>query len=123
MSEPPRAILAIANFVVVVSILAACAGDDANTLRIDGIDVSYEELEYEHAPGQFTLEFRNEGQLAHNIVFEPVEGGPVAAGENEYLLAGDSARYELDLRAGEYAFYCSVPGHREAGMAGTLVIG
>jgi len=28
----------------------------------------------------------------------------------------------LDLKAGTYTFYCSVPGHRQAGMHGTLVV-
>ena len=26
------------------------------------------------------------------------------------------------LKAGTYAFYCSVPGHRQAGMVGTLKV-
>ena len=37
--------------------------------------------------------------------------------------AGDTATIEFTpLEAGEYAFYCTVPGHREAGMEGTLIV-
>ena len=27
-----------------------------------------------------------------------------------------------DAEPGEYEFYCSVPGHREGGMVGTLIV-
>ncbi len=35
---------------------------------------------------------------------------------------GATSTVEVDLKAGEYAFYCSVPGHREGGMEGKLTV-
>ncbi len=105
-------------------LLVGCGGgDDTSTLRIDGVDIDYDKDVYEAEPGPITLEFRNRGALAHNIVFEEAEGAPVAAGVDDFLAAGESASYELDLTPGEFPFFCSVPGHLEAGMVGTLVVG
>jgi uncharacterized cupredoxin-like copper-binding protein len=36
--------------------------------------------------------------------------------------AGSMATGQLALEAGSYAFYCSLPGHREAGMEGVLEV-
>jgi uncharacterized cupredoxin-like copper-binding protein len=35
---------------------------------------------------------------------------------------GGSKTVSATLRAGTYKFYCSVPGHRQAGMEGTLTV-
>jgi uncharacterized cupredoxin-like copper-binding protein len=35
---------------------------------------------------------------------------------------GGSKTLSLNLKPGTYKFYCSVPGHRMAGMEGTLTV-
>jgi uncharacterized cupredoxin-like copper-binding protein len=35
---------------------------------------------------------------------------------------GGVSEIEVDVQPGEYTFYCSVPGHREGGMEGTLTV-
>jgi uncharacterized cupredoxin-like copper-binding protein len=55
-------------------------------------------------------------------VFRDVEGAPDSVGGEEFLPAGQTLNFDVELVAGEYEFYCSVPGHEAAGMVGTLVV-
>jgi plastocyanin len=69
--------------------------------------------------GALTLESENESSVDHNIA---VEGGGIDE-RGPVVKNGDVSRLEVDLDAGEYTFYCSVPGHREGGMEGVLTVG
>jgi uncharacterized cupredoxin-like copper-binding protein len=37
-------------------------------------------------------------------------------------ITGSRTSKTIDLKAGTYTFYCSVDGHRQAGMKGTLTV-
>ena len=68
--------------------------------------------------GRITIVFRNLSTLRHDVRIEKGEqelGGTRAIGRG-------TARTVVTLRKGTYRFYCSVPGHEDAGMAGTLVV-
>ena len=56
--------------------------------------------------------------MPHNIA---IEGNGVDE-EGQVVQNGGVSRVEVDLKAGEYTFFCSVPGHREGGMEGTLPV-
>jgi plastocyanin len=69
--------------------------------------------------GRVTLILDNPSQLAHNIVL---------AGRGVYVQGITVGQYQTStvraiLRAGRYMYFCSVPGHRKAGMDGTLIVG
>jgi plastocyanin len=68
--------------------------------------------------GKDTFEFTNESSTPHDFAVEQ-DGNDVGKTE---VITGDTDTVELDLEAGEYTFYCSVPGHRQAGMEGTLTV-
>ena len=69
--------------------------------------------------GAATLTLTNNSPLAHNVTIENSSGAKVAA---TTTFAGGSHTIPLNLKPGTYKFYCSVPGHRMAGMEGTLTV-
>jgi uncharacterized cupredoxin-like copper-binding protein len=72
-------------------------------------------------PGDVTLVVRNEGEIEHNLVVESAEGRTLA--RLPILEPGETGRIHASLAAGTYILYCSLPGHREAGMVATLHVG
>jgi plastocyanin len=68
--------------------------------------------------GTITLVMENPSAIEHNIA---VRGDGVDE-QGEVVGQGEQSRVTADLEAGEYEFYCSVPGHEEAGMKGTLTV-
>jgi mono/diheme cytochrome c family protein len=65
--------------------------------------------------GPATIEMPNKSGIGHDIVIDGLGKGPV-------VTKGTSS-FKATLAAGQkYTYYCSVPGHREAGMQGTLTV-
>ena len=69
--------------------------------------------------GTVTIDFTNSSPLPHNVTVASSSGSVV----NETpTFQGGSKTVTMTLKAGTYKFYCSVPGHRQAGMEGTLTV-
>jgi len=69
--------------------------------------------------GKVTIDFTNPQPLPHDVAIEDSSGETIAE-TNTVAEGSDSTTAEL--KPGTYHFYCTVPGHREAGMEGTLVV-
>jgi uncharacterized cupredoxin-like copper-binding protein len=69
--------------------------------------------------GKATLNFTNSSPVPHDVRIED-EGGEDVGGTE--VISESSESTTVTLKPGEYTFYCSVPGHREAGMEGTLTV-
>lgn len=115
--------------VVGVGVLAAGCGDDdgssstepnptipgAPTLEVVGDNLSFEPEDLEVEAGDFNVALTSVDQF-HDFTIEDVDGiVEASAGETE------TNGFTID-DAGEYTFYCSVPGHRAGGMEGTLTV-
>ncbi len=125
----PRPRLSVVPVLVAGAALAVAGcgdGDDGEALTsVDGptspgLEVVATEMAF--APdavaveaGQVPVTLSNDGTILHDLRIEDqtfiVEAGP-----------GESATDQLELEAGSYAFFCSLPGHREAGMEGVLEV-
>ena len=69
------------------------------------------------SPVHVTL--RSTGSLVHDWVVDSLDGKKVSVEAN----GGQSASADFTpSRAGSYEFYCSQPGHKDAGMKGTLTV-
>jgi plastocyanin len=69
--------------------------------------------------GAATFEFENPASLGHDFCIEQ-DGSEV--GCTDLISGGETSTLDADLEAGEYTYYCSVSGHREGGMEGTLTV-
>ena len=69
--------------------------------------------------GKVTLNYTNPQPIAHDVAVEN-SGGEVV-GKTELVTEGSDST-EFEIKPGQYTFYCTVPGHREAGMEGTLTV-
>jgi plastocyanin len=108
--------------------LAACGGDDDDgngaegktvtaqngEVTVTGRDIYFEETVINAEPGELTVTLSNQGAQQHSFrIDDPsirVQAGP-----------GQDETGSVEVDAGEYQYYCDVPGHR-ATMNGTLVV-
>jgi plastocyanin len=71
-------------------------------------------------PGAVTIKMSNASGTPHNIAIQQGAGGAVV-GASPVIPKGTTS-VKVTLKPGAYTFFCQVPGHRQAGMLGTLVV-
>jgi plastocyanin len=80
--------------------------------------LSYDAKALSAKAGSVSITLTNNAPLEHNVT---VAQGATTVGASPTFLGGRRT-LTLTLKAGTYIFYCSVPGHRQAGMEGTLSV-
>ena len=86
----------------------------ARTIRVTETEYEIRLAEESLGQGAYVFEVVNEGEEPHNLV---IEGPDVENEASPVIEGGDRTRLQVGLTEGEYKFYCSVPGHEEAGMS------
>ena len=101
------------------------------TLKLDMRDIAYSAEELRAPAGSvFAIEFRNRGVIEHDFTIEefPGDASDIAGGDERFdvhvlLKRGESGTLLLRVPGtGTIAFWCNVPGHRQVGMEGMLVV-
>lgn len=96
----------------------AASGDASSpTLTVEAGDLYFEPEELSAPAGEIEITVDNVGAALHDFVVEE-------AGDEVVVTAdpGATTTGTIELEAGTYTFYCSVPGHRTT-MEGTLTVG
>ena len=115
-----------------IVVLAACGGDDdgngngGDNGGGDSIDMEMGEMYFDpdsisaDAGSSLTINFENAGNQLHDFTIDDLDGErihvEVASGEE------DSVTLSIPDDTGDIEFYCTIPGHREAGMEGVLTV-
>jgi plastocyanin len=110
---------------VVAGVLAATALSTASATTTNVVHLSapvsglrYDQKVVHAHSGRIKLVFLNRSALKHNV---NVEQGEHEFGKSATVSHATTTFY-VTLKAGKYNFYCSVPGHEDAGMHGTLIV-
>ncbi|HET6999323.1 MAG TPA: plastocyanin/azurin family copper-binding protein [Solirubrobacterales bacterium] len=100
---------------------APAAKGPGGTLQLaaDPSALAYDKKELMSKPGKVTIDFTNPAALEHDVAIEDKAGEELAGSE---LISESETTVSADLANGTYTFFCTVPGHREAGMEGTLSV-
>ena len=87
------------------------SADPSGALKFEQTDVSA-------TAGSITIDFTNMSSLPHDVT---IEGNGASGATDE--ITDSTTSTTVDLEPGTYTFFCSVDGHRAAGMEGTLTVG
>jgi plastocyanin len=95
-------------------------GGASTTLKVEASPtaLAYSTTSLTAKAGKVTIDFKNPSPIPHNVVIE--QNGKELAGF-EPIAEGEESE-SAELKPGTYTFFCSVPGHRPAGMEGTLTV-
>lgn len=87
-------------------------------LAADPTQVAFDTTTLASKPGKVKIDFDNPSALEHDVAIEQ-DGKQIAISET---IAKGKTSVSADLAPGTYTFLCTVPGHAEAGMEGTLTV-
>ena len=94
------------------------AVEKAGTLEVDADpngQLAFVTNKAQGTPGEVTVKMANKSSTPHDIVID-------GKGKGEVVKDGAVSQFKASFTAGSYTYYCSVPGHRQAGMEGKLTV-
>ena len=122
---------ALATLVAVALLVGGCGGGGGQdpgpttstksaptageVLSVEGTEFSFTPSTVKASAGQTTIRFTNRGAVEHDFLIDAF---------NVKLIAkpGKTVEVTVTLTPGTFTTYCSIPGHRQNGMEGTLTV-
>ena len=89
--------------------------DAGVVLTVTGTEYSFDPSTLKASPGKTTIRFTNKGAVDHDFKID-------ALGIELTAKPGKSAEATVTLKPGTYPSHCSIPGHTQSGMHGTLTV-
>jgi plastocyanin len=97
---------------------ASAVPDDAVQVDFVADAIAFQEAPEEATEGPLAFQLDNRDVIVHDVTVEGVNNDqPIVTADADSTGTGT-----VELDEGTYTYYCSVPGHREAGMEGTLTV-
>jgi uncharacterized cupredoxin-like copper-binding protein len=95
--------------------LPAVEGPVSPRIEVTARDMAFEPDAIAVAAGQVEVVLHNDGSMLHDLRIE----------DQPFIIeaqAGETATSQVTLEPGRYQLFCSIPGHRDAGMTGVLEV-
>lgn len=93
---------------------SGAAGPAGQTVEVVADEWDFDPSQLELPPGEHTVRLINDGELFHDLTF--------ADGTTVEVEPGETGEVEVTIPPGGMEFYCSLAGHREAGMEGKVLV-
>jgi uncharacterized cupredoxin-like copper-binding protein len=88
----------------------------AATVEVDMVDIAFKPTEFTiPANTDVTVHLKNSGAALHDFTIDSLK-------IHEVVQPGQETTITINAPAGDYEYYCSQPGHKEAGMHGTMKV-
>jgi uncharacterized cupredoxin-like copper-binding protein len=109
------AFLAVVVLVVAAIALPVTIAASATSVSVTGKEYKFTLSKRSVRHGSVTFKFRNAGKLTHDF--------KIAGKKTKLILKGKSAApLTVSLKKGSYKYICTIPGHADKGMKGTLKV-
>ena len=89
------------------------------TISVSGTEFAFALAATELQPGSYVFRLRNEGEIPHDLA---IEGPGVDEEKTPVIDPGATAEVDVELEPGDYELWCTVPGHRDAGMEAEVTV-
>jgi uncharacterized cupredoxin-like copper-binding protein len=102
---------------------SATGGTKGNTLALAADptgQLKYDKTKLNAQAGKVTIALTNESAVPHDVAVAEKSGKEL--GTSKEITKSSTDLVIKDLKAGSYQFFCTVPGHKQAGMVGTLTV-